>query len=154
MSSKFSSPFFKKSPLLGAYSSGADGMVTVSYDDVHQKFQDSIANNVAEAYAPKTNSCSNLEQKLADGTIKEGAYKVLSAKCAEKNKNKDSDTGSFENVTGKKPYEGMNVGLSDYKISNKINPFYSGKGYEGGKFNEVEIPSSRSVSIKLGNKIK
>jgi len=88
-SSKFSSPFFKKSPLRGAYSSGADGMVTVSYNDVHQKFQDSIAENVAKAYAPKTNSCSNLEQKLSEGTIKEGAYKVLKAKCAEQNEDED-----------------------------------------------------------------
>lgn len=131
MSSKFSSPFFQKSPLQGAYSSGADGMVTVSYDDVHQKFQDGIAANVAKAYAPKANSCSNLEQKLADGTIKEGAYKVLSAKCAEQNnKNEDSDTGSFENVTGKKPYEGVSLGLSDYKKSNKTNPYYINNGYE------------------------
>jgi hypothetical protein len=90
MSSKFSSPFFKKSPLQGAYSSGAGGMVTVSYDNVHQKFQDGIASNVAKAYAPKTNSCSNLEKKLADGTIKEGAYIILSAKCAEQN-NKNED---------------------------------------------------------------
>ena len=132
MSSKFSSPFFKKSPLYGAYSSGADGMVTVSYDDVHQKFQDGIARNVAKAYAPKANSCSNLEQKLADGTIKEGAYKVLSAKC--------SNTGSFENITGKKPFADVNASnktkpfegasVSDYKKSNKTNPYYIGKGYE------------------------
>jgi hypothetical protein len=90
MSSKFSSPFFKKSPLQGAYSSGAGGMVTVSYDNVHQKFQDGIASNVAKAYAPKTNSCNNLEKKLADGTIKEGAYIILSAKCAKQN-NKNED---------------------------------------------------------------
>ena len=88
-SSKFSSPFFQKSPLRGAYSSGADGMVTVSYNDVHQKFQDSIAENVAKAYAPKTNSCSNLEQKLSDNKISDAAYKTLSAKCAEKNEDED-----------------------------------------------------------------
>jgi hypothetical protein len=143
-SSKFSSPFFKKSPLQGAYSSGAGGMVTVSYDDVHQKFQDGIAANVAKAYAPKTNSCSNLEQKLSEGTIKEGAYKVLKAKCAEQsNDDKDSDnTGSFENVTGKKPFEGQMTSLSDYKKSNKTNPYYMGKGYESPyttRF-DVELP--------------
>ena len=88
-SSKFATPFFQKSPLQGAYSSGADGMVTVSYNDVHQKFQDNIAENVAKAYTPKTNSCSNLEQKLSEGTIKEGAYKVLKAKCAEQNEDED-----------------------------------------------------------------
>ena len=41
-SSKFSSPFFKKSPLLGAYSSGADGMVTVSDLPHYQKLQQDI----------------------------------------------------------------------------------------------------------------
>jgi hypothetical protein len=142
-SSKFSSPFFQKSPLQGAYSSGAGGMVTVSYDDVHQKFQDGIAANVAKAYAPKTNSCSNLEQKLSEGTIKEGAYKVLKAKCAEQsNNNEDSDnTGSFENVTGDLPLENP-MGLSDYKKSNKTNPYYYGKGYESPyttRF-DVELP--------------
>jgi len=142
-SSKFAGPFFQKSPLQGAYSSGAGGMVTVSYDDVHQKFQDGIAANVAKAYAPKTNSCSNLEQKLSEGTIKEGAYKVLKAKCAEQSNNdEDSDnTGSFENVTGDLPLENP-MGLSDYKKSNKTNPYYYGKGYESPyttRF-DVELP--------------
>lgn len=142
-SSKFAGPFFQKSPLQGAYSSGAGGMVTVSYDDVHQKFQDGIAANVDKAYAPKTNSCSNLEQKLSEGTIKEGAYKVLKAKCAEQsNNNEDSDnTGSFENVTGDLPLENP-MGLSDYKKSNKTNPYYYGKGYESPyttRF-DVELP--------------
>jgi hypothetical protein len=59
MSSKFSSPFFQKSPLYGAYSSGAGGMVTVSYNDVHQKFQDSIAANVAKSYSKKNDPCSD-----------------------------------------------------------------------------------------------
>ena len=97
MSSKFSSPFFKKSPLQGAYSSGAGGMVTVSYDNVHQKFQDGIASNVAKAYAPKTNSCSNLEKKLADGTIKEGAYIILSAKCAKRTEDSNPSGESLNN---------------------------------------------------------
>ena len=141
-SSKFAGQFFKKTPLYGAYSSGADGMVTVSYDDVHQKFQDGIAENVAKAYAPKTNSCSNLEQKLSEGTIKEGAYKVLKAKCAEQSNNdEDSDnTGSFENVTGNLPFENK-MSLSNYEESNKTNPYYYGKGYESPyKVNLPELP--------------
>ena len=130
-SSKFSSPFFQKSPLYGAYTSGADGIVPVSYDDIHKDFQQGIADNVSKAYAPKENACGNLEQKLAEGTIKEGAYKVLKAKCAEQNnKNEDSDAGSFENVTGKKPLEGQITSLSDYKKSNKKNPYYINNGYE------------------------
>ena len=89
MSSKFSSPFFQKSPLLGAYSSGADGMVTVSYDDVHQKFQDGIAENVAKHYAPKNTACDNLVQKLADNKISNAAYETLSERCAKKDEDED-----------------------------------------------------------------
>ena len=92
-SSKFATPFFQKSPLYGAYSQGAGGMVAVSYADVHSKFQDDIAKNVEKAYAPKNDSCSNLEQKLSDGKIKEGAYKTLVAKCA-KNKEEEDNLGS------------------------------------------------------------
>ena len=58
-SSKFSSPFFQKSPLQGAYAAGADGMVTVSYDDIHKDFQQGIANNVSKAYAKKTSPCDD-----------------------------------------------------------------------------------------------
>ena len=132
MSSKFAIPFFQKSPLYGAYTSGADGMVTISDAPHYAKLQEDIGNAVSKAYAPKANSCSNLEQKLADGTIKEGAYKVLSKKC--------SNTGSFENITGKKPFADVNASnktkpfegasVSDYKKSNKTNPYYIGKGYE------------------------
>ena len=139
-SSRFSSPFFQKSPLQGAYSSGADGLYPISYDDVQQKFQSDIANNVAKAYAPKENACSNLDQKLSDGTLKEGAHKVLSEKCAKKNKDKDSNKGSFESVTGDKPFGDINksnktkpfegAGVSDYEESNKNNPFYIDNGYK------------------------
>ena len=89
-SSKFSSPFFQKSPLQGAYAAGADGMVTVSYADIHKDFQQGIADNVAKAYAPKEDSCNNLDKKLADGKLREGAYEILSKKCAKKN-NKNQD---------------------------------------------------------------
>jgi len=41
-SSKFSSPFFQKSPLLGAYGSGADGIVTVSDLPHYQKLQQDL----------------------------------------------------------------------------------------------------------------
>ena len=71
-SSKFAGPFFQKSPLQGAYSSGADGMVTVSYDDVHQKFQDGIAENVAKSYSKKNDPCSdpNTVQYTEDSVLK------------------------------------------------------------------------------------
>ena len=40
--SKFSTPFFNKSPLEGAYTSGADGIVYVSNRDDFRKLQDDI----------------------------------------------------------------------------------------------------------------
>jgi hypothetical protein len=131
MSSKFAIPFFQKSPLYGAYTSGADGMVTVSDAKHFAKLQSDAAGIVEKAYAPKENSCDNLDQKLANGTIRQGAYEILSAKCAKQNdENEDSDnTGSFENVTGKKPFEGQ-TSLSNYEESNKNNPYYIDNGYE------------------------
>ena len=143
MSSPFQKSFSAKnpmSPLNGAYTEAKDGMVTVSYDDIHKDFQQGIADNVAKAYAPEENSCSNLDQKLADGKILQGAHKVLSKKCAEKNENKDSNKGSFESVTGDKPFGDINksnktkpfegASVSDYKESNKNNPFYIDNGYK------------------------
>ena len=59
MSSKFAIPFFQKSPLHGAYTSAADGIVPVSYDDIHKDFQQSVADNVAKSYAKKKDPCSD-----------------------------------------------------------------------------------------------
>lgn len=71
-SSKFATPFFKKSPLHGAYSQGAGGMVTVSYADVHGKFQDDIAKNVAKHYAKDNDPCSdpNTVQYTKDSVLR------------------------------------------------------------------------------------
>ena len=71
-SSKFSLPFFQKSPLHGAYTSGADGLVPVSYDDIHKDFQKGVADNVAKAYAKKTSPCDdpNTVQYTEDSVLK------------------------------------------------------------------------------------
>ena len=57
MSSKFSSPFFKKSPLHGAYVSGADGRVTISDAQHFAKLQDDAGGIVDKAYG-KNNKCN------------------------------------------------------------------------------------------------
>ena len=49
MSSKFSTPFLKKSPLLGAYTSGGGGMVYASNRQAFQKLQDDIVKGSKEA---------------------------------------------------------------------------------------------------------
>jgi hypothetical protein len=96
MSSKFSSPFFQKSPLQGAYSAGADGMVTVSYADIHKDFQQGIADNVSKAYAKEKSPCDDLEQKLSENKITTTAYETLTKKC---NKNKNQNQDLKNNVT-------------------------------------------------------
>tara|TARA_R110002060_G_C2031179_1_gene93274 strand:- start:56 stop:466 length:411 start_codon:yes stop_codon:yes gene_type:complete len=95
-SSKFSSPFFQKSPLQGAYAAGADGMVTVSYADIHKDFQQGIADNVSKAYTKEKSPCDDLEQKLSENKITTTAYETLTKKC---NKNKNQNQDLKNNVT-------------------------------------------------------
>ena len=108
-SSKFAGKFFKKTPLYGAYSSGAGGMVTVSYDDVHQKFQDGLAANVAKAYTKKEDPCSNLVQKLSANNISNAAYKTLSEKCAKK----DDESTEKKVVKDSKPNKNIPTETND-----------------------------------------
>jgi len=103
-SSKFSSPFFQKSPLHGAYTSGADGIIPVSYADIHKDFQQGVADNVAKAYTPEDNPCSNLEQKLSDNKISDAAYKTLSAKCAEQSNDDEGNDDDFASLSDKNSY--------------------------------------------------
>jgi hypothetical protein len=75
MSSPFQKSFSAKnpmSPLNGAYTSAADGMVTVSYDDIHKDFQQGIANNVSKAYTKNSNPCDdpNTVQYTKDSVLK------------------------------------------------------------------------------------
>ena len=95
-SSKFSSPFFQKSPLQGAYAAGADGMVTVSYADIHKDFQQGIADNVSKAYTKEKSPCDDLDQKLSENKITTTAYETLTKKC---NKNKNQNQDLKNNVT-------------------------------------------------------
>ncbi len=72
MSSKFSTPFMKKSPLHGAYTSGDGGMVYTSNRDIFQKLQDDITSATKEAIEGK-NPCSNsniTSYKDKDGNTK------------------------------------------------------------------------------------
>ena len=83
-SSKFATPFFQKSPLHGAYSQGAGGMVAVSYADVHSKFQDNIAKNIEKAYAKKKNPCD-------DPTTVQYTENSVLKKCPKKTGNTSND---------------------------------------------------------------
>jgi len=108
MSSPFQKSFSAKSPmspLNGAYTSAADGIVPVSYADIHKDFQKGVADNVAKAYAPKNTSCDNLVQKLSDNKISNAAYETLSKKCAKK----DPDEETPPVVKSKKPKSNKNT---------------------------------------------
>jgi hypothetical protein len=82
MSSKFSTPFLKKSPLLGAYTSGAGGTVYVSNRKAFQKLQDDIVEGAKKADEIFTDPENQLERaqkrkaKIDDQGIKKQAQKV------------------------------------------------------------------------------
>ena len=69
-SSKFSSPFFKKSPLHGAYASGADGMVTVSDAEHFAKLQGDAAGIVDKAYTKDKCDDPNVVQYTENSVLK------------------------------------------------------------------------------------
>ena len=96
-SSKFSSPFFQKSPLHGAYTSGADGIVPVSYDDIHKDFQQGVADNVSKAYAKKTSPCDDplTVQYTEDSVLKKCPKKTSSDNETTTTSNKVSNKGMF-----------------------------------------------------------
>ncbi len=74
-SSKFSSPFFKKSPLLGAYGSGADSIVTVSDLPHYQKLQQDLVGGtlaVLGAKGKKLKTDNQIEAKLELDNMKRG----------------------------------------------------------------------------------
>ena len=99
MSSKFSSPFLKKSPLYGAYASGAGGMVTISYQDVHKKFQDDLAKNIKKATAKSP--CDELDKRLLatdDTKISAATYAIAKEKCAKSNNNNNNNQEPFKGV--------------------------------------------------------
>jgi|TARA_R110000744_G_scaffold41242_1_gene93309 hypothetical protein len=77
-SSKFSSPFFQKSPLYGAYSSGADAMVTVSDAPHYEKLQNDILGATLAAL-PTEEEKGEAQVKKADrrdARVKAGGSKV------------------------------------------------------------------------------
>ena len=101
-SSKFSSPFFKKSPLQGAYSSGADGIVTVSDLPHYQKLQQDLVGGtlaVLGAQGEKKKTDKQIEAKLkldnmADGKDKDEALIRYNITYGKTNKCDGQDSGT------------------------------------------------------------
>tara|TARA_R110000803_G_C11764721_1_gene294417 strand:+ start:60 stop:518 length:459 start_codon:yes stop_codon:yes gene_type:complete len=82
-SSKFSSPFFQKSPLHGAYASGADGMVAQSDRAAFDKLTNDITSATLTAMKPNISKCKQGAEYYFD---KDGA------KFSCDSKDKDSTT--------------------------------------------------------------
>jgi hypothetical protein len=137
-SSKFATPFFKKSPLHGAYSSGAGGIVPVSYADVHSKFQDDIAKNVAKSYSKDNDPCSdpNTVQYTKDSVLK---------KCPKKTEN------NTNGVNNSKPAINNVQAARDAAQSIIDGAIYSNMQEVSEKYN-LNIPvkgQSSKVKIKI-----
>ena len=72
MSSKFSSPFFQKSPLYGAYASGADAVFAVSDAPHFAKLQNDTLGGVLAS--DKKDPCQKLEDRYSSGVITKQRY--------------------------------------------------------------------------------
>ena len=96
-SSKFSSPFFQKSPLRGAYSSGADGMVTISDAPHYAKLQEDIGNAVSKAYAKKNDPCSDPDtvQYTENSVLKKCPKKTSTSLASVRELNRISDAATI-----------------------------------------------------------
>jgi len=70
MSSKFAIPFFQKSPLYGAYTSGADGRVTISDAQHFAKLQSDAAGIVDKAYTKDKCDDPNVVQYTENSVLK------------------------------------------------------------------------------------
>tara|TARA_R110002020_G_C15692496_1_gene719983 strand:+ start:86 stop:382 length:297 start_codon:yes stop_codon:yes gene_type:complete len=96
--SKFSTPFFNKSPLEGAYTSGAGGMVYASNRQAFQKLQDDIVSAAKTGIATERQNRIYKDYKnlsAADFTIKYGkSPEDYIASINKANKQKQKDNGN------------------------------------------------------------
>jgi len=97
MSSPFQKQFSSKSPLHGAYSSGADGMVTVSDAGHFAKLQSDIKNATLTAMEPKVSKCDSIRSNWHAGKMTDKAYVDASKDCGE-TKNKSSKTDQEKGI--------------------------------------------------------
>ena len=121
MSSPFQKQFSSKSPLHGAYSSGAAAMVTVCDAGHFAKLQSDIKGATLAAMEPKVSKCDSLRNNWHAGKMTDKAYADASKDCGEtegKDKNKLTKLDSDSTGDKKDPYNLMaltkkNPGLTD-----------------------------------------
>jgi|TARA_B110000305_G_scaffold211188_1_gene245417 hypothetical protein len=124
MSSKFSSPFFQKSPLLGAYSSGAGGMVTISNAADIQKMQDGILGGTLAAIGGQKEK-GKLEDQISSKN-KLGTFKSELVAGTKDAKGVDITVAAVAADTKRLNDEALNKHNITYNKSNKCD------GYETG----------------------
>lgn len=135
----YNSPLTEKSPLKGAYTSGADSQVYVSNRDVFDKFQSDMV-NIAKEQIKKSQkpTITTLEEDLRSGKIDNATYKTL--KKLEQEKGKTIKEGDFsksvpsvDDITGTMPgYQ--SIGKKSYKT-----PGY--KPFEGVSLSDQNFKS-------------
>ena len=138
MSSPFQKQFSSKSPLQGAYSSGADGMVTVSDAGHFAKLQNDIKGATLAAMEPKVSKCEQGAEYYFD---KDGAKFVCPKKLSVKDTKKAlKKIGASTTDNEKDPYnltEKMekNTGLTNKQsIEERVNKDLSNRFYIGNTY--------------------
>ena len=143
MSSPFQKQFSSKSPLHGAYSSGADGMVTVSDAGHFAKLQSDIKGATLAAMEPKVSKCEALRNNWHADKMTDKAYADASKDCGEtegKDKNKLTKSDSDSTSDKKDPYNltelmDKNPGLTDKQsIEQRILPGLSSRFNVGNTY--------------------
>ena len=143
MSSPFQKQFSSKSPLHGAYSSGADGMVTVSDADHFAKLQSDIKGATLAAMEPKVSKCDSIRNNWHAGKMTDKAYADASKDCGEtegEDKNKLTKSDSDSTSDKKDPYNltelmDKNPGLTDKQsIEQRILPGLSSRFNVGNTY--------------------
>ena len=82
MSSPFQKQFSSKSPLHGAYASGADGMVTVSDAPHYAKLQNDILGATLASMETKVSKCEAIRNNWHAGDMTDRAYADASKDCS------------------------------------------------------------------------
>ena len=143
MSSPFQKQFSSKSPLHGAYSSGADGMVTVSDAGHFAKLQSDIKNATLAAMEPKVSKCEALRNNWHADKMTDKAYADASKDCGEtegKDKNKLTKSDIDSTSDKKDPYNltalmDKNPSLTNKQsIEERVEPGLSSKFNVGNTY--------------------
>ena len=111
MSSPFQKQFSSKSPLHGAYTSGADGMVTVSDAPHYAKLQNDILGATLASMETKVSKCDSIRNNWHAGKMTDKAYADASKNCGEESKNENELTKfDSESTKTKQPGTGGMAG--------------------------------------------